>query len=163
MKVTLTGFMGSGKSCVGELLAFGLGLPFKDLDRSICSERGCSIPEIFAEGGEELFRRLELERLRALLDEGDAVIALGGGTLTIPEAGPLVDGTTCIFLDTGLDTITDRLGLSDPDRPLFRPEDPLFRDMFEERRRLYAAAAHITVTTDGRTPDEIVEEILQVL
>ena len=161
MIISLTGFMGCGKSSVGRELAVRLGARLVDLDEEIAARSGRPIPEIFRTGGEELFRELELADLRAVLDEaaGDTVLALGGGALTRSEARELIFGRTrCIWLRTRLDTIRERLGQTDPSRPLFADADALFA-----RREALYAQAPLALDTDGRTPAEIAETILGML
>ncbi|HEY2738306.1 MAG TPA: shikimate kinase, partial [Thermoanaerobaculia bacterium] len=79
MRIYLTGFMGSGKSTVGRLLAERLGMPFIDLDAEIEQRAGITVREIFERHGEPVFRRLEQEALRATEEMPDAVVATGGG------------------------------------------------------------------------------------
>ena len=111
MTISLTGFMGCGKSSTGRALAERLGARFMDLDAEIVARDGRTIPEIFREGGEAAFRAVELETLRAVLDEaaqapGDVVLALGGGTLTVPAAREIILAETeCVFLRTRFETI----------------------------------------------------------
>ena len=120
MIISLTGFMGSGKTAVGSALADMLGCKFIDLDAEIARRAGRDIPTIFASGGEAEFRAMELETLRAVLkkkggDEPSLVLSLGGGTVTVPEALRLVrDNTLCIWLRATEDTLRERLGLSFP-------------------------------------------------
>lgn len=163
--ITITGFMGSGKSTVGRALAAGLGADFADLDDCIVESVGRSIPEIFAEGGESSFREIECRVLASLLDSaegkvgGTIVIALGGGTMTCEASRRLIlDRTESIFLRTGLDTIRRRLGTSDSSRPLFKDAERLYRD----RAPIYALANHI-VDTDNLTPQEIVGNLIALL
>ena len=164
MIVSLTGFMGCGKSSTGRELAARLDARFIDLDGEIAARTGRSIPDIFREGGETAFRAVELETLRAVLDEAaaalqDTVLALGGGALTRPEARQLVfDRSECVWLRTRLDTIRQRLGAADASRPLFRDADALFA----ARTPVYAQAP-FAVDTDGRTPGGVAEEILEML
>jgi shikimate kinase len=161
MIISLTGFMGCGKSSVGRELAARLGARLVDLDAEIVARSGRTIPEIFRTDGEEAFRKIELETLRTVLDEaaGDTVLALGGGVLTQPEARELVFGRTCcIWLRTRLDTIRERLGQTDPSRPLFADAEALFA----ARQALYAQAP-LAVDTDGLTPTGIAEAILTLL
>ena len=156
--------MGCGKSSTGRALAERLGARFVDLDAEIVARTGRTIPEIFREGGESAFRAAELEALRAVLDEAAAatantVLALGGGTLTVPEARELVfSKTECIFLRTSLETIRERLGAADASRPLFADAEALFA----ARAPVYAQAPYV-VDTDGKTPDEVADEIVSVL
>ena len=161
MIISLTGFMGCGKSSVGRELAARLGARLVDLDEEIAARGGRPIPEIFRTDGEEAFRKMELETLRAVLDEadGDTVLALGGGALTLPEARELIFGRTrCIWLRTRLDTIRGRLGQTDPSRPLFADAEALFA----RRESLYAQAP-LAVDTDGLTPAEVADAILSLL
>ena len=161
MTISLTGFMGCGKSSTGRELAARLGARFLDLDAEIVARDGRPIPEIFREGGESAFRAVELETLRAVLDTADAageklVLALGGGTLTLPEARALVlSRTRCVWLRTRLETIRERLGASDASRPLFRDAEALYA----AREPIYAQA-HLAVDTDGKTPAEVAGEIV---
>ena len=164
MTISFTGFMGCGKSSTGRVLAERIGARFVDLDTEIVARTGRTIPEIFREGGEAAFRAAELEALRAVLDEAaatpaDRVLALGGGTLTVPEARELVFAETkCVFLRTRLETIRERLGAADASRPLFADAEALFA----ARAPIYAQAPFV-VDTDGKTPGEVADEIVAVL
>lgn len=163
MIISLTGFMGCGKSSTGRELATRLGARFIDLDGEIVRRSGRTIPEIFRDG-EAAFRAVELDTLRAVLDEaaaagGMSVVALGGGALTLPEARALVfSNTRCVWLRTRLETIRERLGAADASRPLFRDADALFA----ARTPVYAQAP-FAVDTDGKTPGGVAEEILEIL
>ena len=164
MTISLTGFMGCGKSSTGRALAERLGARFVDLDAEIVARDGRPIPEIFRAGGEAAFRAVELETLRAVLDaadaaSGDTVLALGGGTLTVPAAREILfSRTECVFLRTQLGTIRARLGAADASRPLFADADALFA-----RRAPIYAQAPFAVDTDGLTPAEVASAILSVL
>ena len=163
MIISLTGFMGCGKSSTGRELAARLDARFIDLDGEIVVRTGRSIPDIFREGGEAAFRAVELATLRAVLDEADAagqdtVLALGGGALTLSEARELVfSRTRSVFLRTRLETIRQRLGASDASRPLFADADALYA----ARAPLYAQA-ELTVDTDEKSPAAVAEEILRI-
>lgn len=166
MIITLTGFMGSGKSRVGRQLGEILGWEFTDLDRYIEHKAGMSIPEIFKDG-EDRFRALEAEALRDVvtmhqITGENVVIALGGGTVTIVPLRELIfDQTTCIYLQTGLDTIFDRLGPRGKGRPLFKDKEAI-EDLLDTRAPLYEKARY-HVVTDGREPEEIAREIAGLL
>ena len=89
MMITLTGFMGSGKTTVGKVLADFLGCPFMDLDDLVVKKAGKSIPDIFAQDGEPAFRQLEAQVLRKTVEkyaESTAVLALGGGAILAPAS-----------------------------------------------------------------------------
>ena len=91
--------------------------------------------------------------------QDDTVLALGGGALTLPEAREIIFARTrCIWLRTRLETIRQRLGDADASRPLFANAVALYA----RREPLYAQAP-FAVDTDGRTPDEVASEILDVL
>ncbi len=164
MIITLTGFMGCGKSSAGREIAARMGTRFVDLDEEIAAREGRDIPEIFRAGGEAAFRDAELRALRAVLYVAEAsashtVLALGGGTLTVPAARELVFAKTrCVFLRTRLETIRERLGAADASRPLFADAEALFA----ARAPIYAQAPH-AVDTDGLTPDAVADAIIALL
>ena len=118
MMITLTGFMGSGKTTVGRILADALGCLFLDLDDLIVKKAGKTIPEIFAQDGEPAFRQLEARLLRQTVEkyaESTVVLALGGGAVTTPASATLLhEKTVCIYLRATLETLQQRLsdGLS---------------------------------------------------
>ena len=132
--------MGCGKSSVGRELAELLSLPFVDLDGYVESREGRSVREIFAGGGEEAFRKMELDALQDILFHGDGaadsdmagrtdggdgrnmVLALGGGTLTTPECAELVaEHTFCIFLKASAGILFTRLENGAANRPMLNP------------------------------------------
>ena len=154
--------MGCGKSSTGRALAERLGARFVDLDTEIVARTGRSIPDIFREGGEAAFRAAELETLRAVLDAaeaaGDTVLALGGGTLTVPAARELIlSRTECVWLRTRLETIRERIGAADVSRPLFADAEVLFA----ARAPIYALAPH-AIDTDGLSPAEVADALVRI-
>ncbi len=121
--IVLTGFMGSGKSRIGQGLADRLGLPFHDLDAVIEREVGFPIPEIFKTKGEKYFREMELSCFRNLTGSSPAVIALGGGAIQQDGIRDLLKKyAITIFLDVPLETLFLRLK-KDKNRPLLRDQD----------------------------------------
>src|SRR5688572_8871135 len=109
--VFLVGFMGTGKSTVGTLLAARWGLPFVDLDARIEMEAGATINELFASGGESAFRERETAALRRAAGEGAQVVAVGGGAVTRPENLELMrEAGTMVCLRATPETILQRLG-----------------------------------------------------
>lgn len=141
MRVYLTGFMGAGKTSVGESLARHFGVPFLDLDREIETAAGASVREIFERQGEAEFRRLEHDALVRTLALPDAVVATGGGTLTFAENAALVAAHgISVWLNVPFAVIVARLGgVGRPDRPLFRDAAQAF-ELYRERLAAYRRA-----------------------
>ncbi|MBR4775117.1 MAG: shikimate kinase [Bacteroidales bacterium] len=161
MLIALTGFMGSGKTSVGRIIADALGCPFIDLDEVIVKKAGRSIPEIFEADGEAGFRQLEkkaLEQTVAKYAESTAVLALGGGTVTVPGAVELLQARTlCIYLRATVETLRENLAGATDGRPLAGEG---WEARLAAREPLYAASAHITLDTDGFTPSQLADEII---
>ncbi|MBR3096553.1 MAG: shikimate kinase, partial [Bacteroidales bacterium] len=161
MMITLTGFMGSGKTTVGKVLADFLGCPFMDLDDLIVKKAGKSIPEIFAQDGESAFRQLEARLLRQTVEkytENTVVLALGGGAVTAPASAALLrEKTVCIYLRASLETLLQRLEGETAGRPL---ADASLADRLAAREPIYEETAHVIIDTDGLTPDEVADEII---
>jgi shikimate kinase len=150
--IYLVGFMGSGKSTVGQLLAAHIGWPFADLDRDIEAKQQKTIPELFETLGEAAFRRIEsdalTQRVRAVKNGRPIVLSLGGGAYVSPANAELVDSSgISIWLDTPFETIQARVSRENH-RPL--ASDPVFfRQLFLARRDAYAKAAFtVPVTSD---------------
>ncbi len=162
--VILTGFMGSGKSSVGKLLAESLGCIFIDLDSVIAKQAGKTINEIFAESGESAFRKLESECLQKVLKKGLSVVACGGGVV-VAESNRLLmrDSGYVINLSASLDSVLKRL-TGATDRPLYSGQDAVNRvqKLMEERKQFYADA-DIRIDTDNKSVEDVVSEILKVL
>lgn len=158
MIITLTGFMGCGKTTVGRALAERLGWEYADLDEKIFHKKGMKPADIIRTEGEDAFRAVEAECLRDVvvmhqLTGENLVLALGGGTVTIKSVQYLIFGeTTCVFLKTSMEVIRKRLGEDPESRPLFDEK------LYAERLPLYEKAA-MTVVTEGRTPYDSAMEI----
>ena len=161
MMIALTGFMGSGKTTVGKVLADFLGCPFMDLDDLVVKKAGKSIPDIFAQDGEPAFRELEAQVLRktvAKYAESTAVLALGGGAVLAPASAALLhEKTVCIYLRATLDTLLARLEGETAGRPL---ADASLADRLASREPIYEETAHVIIDTDGLSPDEVADEII---
>lgn len=157
----LVGFMGSGKTTIGRLLADRLGWDFVDLDQEIEAEQHCSIARIFEEHGEQRFRHIETEaiRRRAKMVRGGypMVVALGGGAFLRDENYQLLeDHGVTIWLDCPLEMARRRCGDS-TDRPLAR-DAAQFAALYRARRPGYARADYrVEVTSDE--PEETVAAI----
>lgn len=161
MMITLTGFMGSGKTTVGKVLADFLGCPFMDLDDLVVKKAGKSIPDIFAQDGEPAFREIEAQVLRktvAKYAESTAVLALGGGAVLAPASAALLhEKTVCIYLRATLETLLARLAGETAGRPL---ADASLADRLASREPIYEETAHVIIDTDGLSPDEVADEII---
>ena len=161
MMITLTGFMGSGKTTVGKVLADFLGCPFVDLDELIVKKSGKSIPKIFEQDGEPAFRLLEAKLLRQTVEkytENTAVLAPGGGAILAPASAAILhEKTVCIYLRATLDTLLQRLAGETAGRPL---ADASLAARLAAREPIYEATAHVIIDTDGLAPDEVADEII---
>lgn len=159
--IFLTGFMGTGKSTVGKLLAARLRVGFTDLDAMIVNEEGATIPEIFDRQGEDYFRDLESAMLLKISSLSKCVVATGGGAV-LREANRLLMGNVGVIvnLTASLEAISDRIS-GDTGRPLLDGGDTGVKisRLFIEREPLYREC-HIQIDTTGKQPDDIVEEIL---
>ncbi len=160
--LVLIGFMGAGKSTVGEALHRHTGWPLVDLDGLIVQRQGLTIPEIFSKQGEEAFRRYETEALQSLVAKGPYILATGGGIVGRAENWPLMRKLgRLIYLRAEWATLKSRLA-GCTGRPLAASEGSRrgLRDLLEQRRPLYEQA-DLIVDTDNRGVDEVVREILE--
>lgn len=156
----LVGFMGSGKTTIGHLLADFIHRPHLDLDQMIVAHSGQSINQIFTEHGERYFRELESKTLASALSE-EGVLSTGGGTPVSKTNRQLLHEANIpvIYLKTSPEIILERLQ-DDHTRPLFRTLDKnRLIELFQERESYYEQSADIQVITDQKTPSEIVHEI----
>ena len=164
-KLYLVGFMGAGKSTVGEILSASIGYKFIDLDSLIEERANRKIPEIFSELGETRFRDLETENLITVSElKENTVISTGGGILLKPENVKIIESSgTSIYLKAGIETIWDRIK-DDNGRPLLNVEDPYgtAAQLYEGRKELYESS-DIIVETDQLTPQIISEKIKGLL
>ncbi|MDM5338924.1 shikimate kinase [Fictibacillus enclensis] len=156
--IFLTGFMGSGKTTVGSLLGEELNLPVIDTDRLIEETYGKTVAEIFAEGGEAVFRSYEAAILAELPKE-DAVITTGGGLAVSAENRKfMMENGFVIFLSCSLETIFERLK-EDTSRPLFNQEKKKeMQKLYESRLPIYRDC-HWALETGGCHPEEAAERI----
>ncbi len=160
--VAIVGYMGSGKSSVGNVVAHRLGWDFVDLDSLVEQEAGKTIPEIFSESGEQHFRDLEHRTLVTVLDgPTDRVIACGGGTVVRPENRRLLARVPTVFLEEDVEVLFRRTRA--PDRPLRGAGYEDFERRYRERLPLYREAADLKLSVEGRTKREVAEEVLRWL
>ncbi|XWN37936.1 MAG: shikimate kinase [Balneola sp.] len=161
----ITGFMGTGKSAIGSMLAKQLELPFHDLDKYLIKKEQASISKIFKERGEEYFRTKEWDYLLELTRSFKGVVSLGGGAL---QNQHIVDHLKVhgllIFLETPLEVILDRV-LRNPKRPIVRNEKDEIKDretLKNELETLYLSRiefynqAEVKLTTNGMEEKDMV-------
>jgi shikimate kinase len=158
----LVGPPGAGKTTVGRLVAARLGLPFRDTDDDIVTATGKTIPELFFDDGEEAFRALESDAVRRALGEHAGVLSLGGGAVLDPGTRALLLGHRVVFLAVGLAAATKRVGMSAARPVLALNPRAQLQLLLEARLPLYREVASLEVATDGKPPEQIVEEILAV-
>ncbi len=169
-RIVLTGFMGSGKTTAGQLLAERLGWRFLDLDREIEARHQRSVPDIFAEYGEPHFRHLESATLASLLGQRRAVIALGGGAPEELGNRLLLEQTphtAVVYLSADFDTLVARCTnqATDP-AATARPnlaDLNLAERRFRLRRPHYERIAAHTIHTTQLSPDQTVEAVLTAI
>jgi len=163
-RIVLTGFMGSGKSTVGPLVAARLEWRFVDADNVIEAEAGLRIAEIFARHGEAAFRDMEHATIARLVSGDGLVLALGGGAIERVETRELLlngEGTLLVHLEVKLETTLARCGGTELDRPVLADRTHL-ENRYARRLPLYRLA-HVSITTDLLTPDEVADDVMKVV
>jgi shikimate kinase len=169
-KIVLIGYMGSGKSIVGENISKTIGIPFYDLDEIIENDEQRTIKNIFQGKGEVYFRKKESQVLREFLMNNDNfILALGGGTPCYANNHELLnqDGVVSIYLKAAIDTLVKRLNSEKSKRPLIAHlteaelEDYIRKHLFD-RGYYYLQAKHV-VSVDNKSVTEISAEIERLL
>ena len=161
-RIVLAGFMGSGKTTVGPLLAQRLGWSFADADDAIAAEAGCTIPELFRRHGETAFRERERAAIARLAEGDGLILALGGGAIEEAETRSLLLGapdTLLVHLQVELATTLARCRGTEHLRPVLADQANL-ASRYERRLPLYRMA-HVTIAVDELTPQQVVEAIVQ--
>lgn len=162
-RVVLVGPPGAGKTTVGIALAAHLGVAFRDTDRDIEAAAGKSVAEVFYDDGEEHFRALERAAVARAIAEHTGVLAVGGGAILAEETRAALAGRPVVFLAVRLADAAKRVGLA-RDRPVLalNPRAAL-ATLLAARTPLYEEIATARVDTDGRTPEEVVGDVLALL
>ena len=161
MTLVFIGLMGSGKSTIGKLLASRLSLSFVDLDEMIVQQQGKSIPKIFEQDGEKVFRALESQALEEALNVQGSAIATGGGVILSEHNRELMkQAGRVIWLDASPEVLAVRI-TGDSNRPLLHDVDPLdkMKVLTAERNPLYAAIADLRINTGAMNTKEAVDTI----
>jgi len=161
-KIYLVGFMGSGKTTMGKLLAKKLRIPFVDIDEEIQIREGLTIPQIFSLKGEEYFRRAEFEVLKEITQTLPAfVVATGGGLGANPEAMEFMKKYgKVVWLDVDFETFKKRT-LRDKNRPLLKLPEEELKNLYQKRKKVYSKA-HCRVKSQ-RSVEETLKKILDCL
>lgn len=164
MNLILCGMMGAGKTTIGVRIAEKTGRLWYDTDRIIAHRYG-KISDIFEYYGEEHFRRLETNVVKELAEKDELVVSSGGGLVLRAENNELLKKNGMIvFLRASVETLVGRLKIID-DRPLLQGKENVLAQrltsLMEERTPVYEGVADRIVDVDGKTPDEIAEEIMK--
>jgi len=163
MKYFLVGFMGSGKSFVGEQLSKHLQLKFVDLDHHIEISENCSITDIFEKNGEKYFRKLEIEYFNQIIKHDDIIISTGGGTVIHNDIMNLINRNgTSFFLQCKTNIIFERIKKSKNIRPLLKKlNDSQILNFIEkklsERTFYYEQSDYIINNNNGKAIQKILE------
>ncbi len=159
--IALIGFMGAGKTVVSDLLAQRLGRRRRAIDDLIIEADGRQIGDIFSQSGEPYFRELESRVIAEVVQDKGLVIDCGGGVVLKEEnVRRLKNGGLIVYLKADPDVIYERVK-DQTHRPLLNVGDPKKKitELMSVREGIYEKAADRCVVTDGKTPEEIVEEI----
>ena len=160
--IFLIGFMGAGKSTIARTLQRELGFPLVEMDERIVQEQGMSINDIFAQYGEAHFREIESQLVVDLGKQEPSIVSCGGGVVVQPEnTQNMKKSGRIVLLKASPETIFERVKNS-TDRPILNGHMNVeyIAELMEKRRVLYEEAADITIQTDGKTREQICEEII---
>jgi shikimate kinase len=163
-QVVLVGLMGSGKSTVGALVAARTGRVFVDVDIVIARETGKTVRELWEQGGEAAYRKLESDAvLRVLTGDTPSVLAAPGGVVLDPTVRAALAGHVVVWLRTRPATLAGRVQVGDH-RPLLG-ENPaaMLAVMADERSALYRQVATATFDTDDRAPGAVADAVVGLL
>lgn len=162
--IILIGFMGSGKSSVGKLLAEKMGYDFRDTDDMIVADEGMEIQEIFNKYGEELFRNLETTLLLSVMDTLERTVLATGGGMPVRERNLnlLRVMGKIVYLRASQESVESRL-FGDNTRPILMGDDykDRIKKLLSERTPIYERAADLIIDTDGKSIEDIVNEIMR--
>ncbi|MCM1105292.1 MAG: shikimate kinase [Clostridium sp.] len=162
--IVLEGFMGSGKTTVGIRLSYKMSMTVEDTDKLIEREQQKKISDIFAQEGEEAFRRMETECLKNLAKQGRGqIISLGGGVPMRAENREILKTLgIVVYLRAKPETVYERVK-NDTSRPLLQCEDPLsrIRELMEARAGMYEEAADVVIDTDELSVEQILTRIVR--
>lgn len=169
MIISLVGYMGSGKSHISKILSDKINFKLIDLDKEISRRNKLTIPEIFKKKGEIYFRKLERETLEEILaTQENIILSLGGGTPVYYNNMEIINNSSkSIFLRASIATLAERISKQKEKRPLIAkisdenlPEF-IAKHLFE--RNIFYNKAQFNINTDNKTPENIIQEIIEKL
>lgn len=162
--IVLTGFMGTGKTTVGRALAKKLHMRLVDVDEEIEKDQKMSINDIFGRQGEPYFREIETAMIKKLSQEKNIIISTGGGAVLKKENMEALKENGIVFcLNARVETILERTGRNE-NRPLLKVSNPKekINELLAFRKPFYEQAG-IMIETDGKSPIEVVQEIMETV
>ena len=169
-KIILLGYMGCGKSTIAKLLANLTSISYLDLDEIIEKQENSSVKKLFSDKGEIYFRKLEHQILASLIHNQDSfILSLGGGTPCYSNNYEFLkaDHVISIYLNASVDTLYERLIINSEQRPLIADKNPeemkefIAKNLFD--RSYYYNQAKYKITVEGKSPEEIISEIENLL
>lgn len=163
--IYLVGFMGTGKTTIANAMSNLLPLRVIEMDETIEMLAGKTIPEIFADEGEESFRKMETMFLQAISKEKNQIISCGGGVVLKEENIEIMKSNGLVIrLSATPETVYERVSKAD-NRPLLQDKKSIddIKNMMSARQEYYDKAADMTFSVDSKTPDEIAGEIIKEL
>ena len=163
--IVLIGFMGCGKTTIGQLLAARLNYAFVDTDVLVARHAAMDIPLIFQKHGERFFREIEAQMVKHVCDMTKTVVATGGGVVLKSEnMDALMTNGFVVYLKASADIIYENTR-NDESRPLLLVDNPLekIRALLLEREPLYRSNCHVVINVAALTPAEIIEKILNAM
>ncbi|MFZ5645756.1 MAG: shikimate kinase [Bacillota bacterium] len=164
--IVLIGFMASGKTVVGRVIAQRLGREFVDTDEEVERVTGKTVSEIFERYGAIRFRSEEALTIKKLSHREDLVIATGGGAVLNPENVSALKKNGVVVLIKSTPEIILRRVVAGRNRPLLAKTDNLgqrIRDLMAEREEIYANSADIEVFSGKESREEVADNIIQLL
>ncbi|MBN3040219.1 MAG: shikimate kinase [Candidatus Omnitrophica bacterium] len=162
--IYLVGFMGTGKTTVGVILAKRLKLEFIEMDSLIEQRQGKSICQIFADLGEEAFRQMENQLLNEISKKSNLVVSCGGGLICDPANSRILKGSGVTFCLKASASLIYQRTKNQTQRPLLKVDNPMkkIEELLAERKPFYESADFI-IDTDTMLPEQVAEKIIHIL
>ncbi|WP_456401362.1 shikimate kinase [Persephonella sp.] len=160
--IYLVGFMGSGKSTVGKIIAKKIDFKFVDVDEEIQNMEKMPVSQIFKDKGEDYFRELEKKMIDIFIKKDKYVVSTGGGLgANYENMKKMKSNGVVIWLDVPFETAVERVS-GDKNRPLLNLNFDDLKKLYIERKNVYSLA-DLKIETDGKSPEDVADEILKVL